>query len=677
MFASPGNDYRRELDGLRSIAVISVVLYHFEIPPFRGGFVGVDIFFVLSGFFIGGILWRQVTENGRIDYTDFLMRRIRRLAPAYFTMILVVSVFAYFLLLPFEYRSFGKEVVSSVLYFSNIIYFRDSGYFDVGAENKVLLHTWSLSVEEQFYIFLPILMALLSRRTNLLFLAVVFVFLTSLAANIWLTPISQTATFYLFPFRAWELLTGVLLAICGQRYRLSWSVHPALSWIGIALVLVSVMFIPAGESFPGLLAIPPVLGTALLILNGRSDTIVNRLLSQPVPVFFGLISYSLYLWHWPIVTLAAYSSNGDLGGLLKIALIALSVLLAGLSWRFVETPVRRRGAIPNLPVLGAAAAASAVALSSGLFIYVRDGVPDRFPPEIRTHIDASGDFYQDFSRCRTPQTGAWAGVEICPIGPDGEPRVLIWGDSHVRAFKEGLEQAAWEAETSALLIWNAGCPPLFGLAKAESSTTPAQDEACTATNRRIASALDSLEDARSLLLIGRWSYYADGTGSGRDMNNTIRLSPNGDGTASGDTNVSLLESSWRHSLQVFESRFDNIYLLRQVPEISWYNSREVARRIAHGHLDTSAQVDALTIMDRGAAEARATAAEAAMRVPDGDASVHVIDSWPEFCTPSICSAMQGGFSNYFDNNHITNTAARRIRHLFAPIFENAGKGPNS
>lgn len=662
MIPAQKNGYRRELDGLRSIAVLAVVFYHFATPGFGGGFVGVDIFFVLSGFFIGRLLWVELTETGRISYFKFLFRRVRRLAPAYFLMILVVSAVAYQVLLPFEYRFFGKELISSTVYMSNIMYFREEGYFDIGSDSKNLLHTWSLSVEEQFYIFLPLIMLVLARRTSSLVWVIATLFAVSLVSCVLVTRVSPTATFFLFPFRAWELLTGVLLAISGQRHGFSWTVHAALSWMGMALIAGSIIFMPAGENFPGALAMLPVMGTALMIANGRHRNIVNRILSHPVPVFFGLISYSLYLWHWPVMTLSKYVSDGDQGVVERIVLIGLAVLLAWMSWRFVETPFRR-GVIKGKVLLGGAVLASAFTLSTGGVIYLKDGAPGRFPTDIRMHVDATADFLQDWSRCETPDNGAWAGIELCPIGPEGAPRILIWGDSHVRAFKEGLETAAWEADVPALIIWRAGCPPLLGVGKEEDTATPIQNTACAQANARIAAALPELEAARTLLLIGRWAYYTDGTGVGRDSHINIEVFPSPGSPVTGDTQPDILASAWAHSIDTLSAQFDDIFVLRQPPEIANYSSRDVARKLVHGHLASS---DGLTEIPRAEAEQRSKVADDILW--SLSAPVTVLDSWPKFCDLDDCSTVQDGHSDYFDNNHITNTAARRVRHLFDPVF---------
>ncbi|MDZ7709997.1 MAG: acyltransferase family protein [Roseovarius sp.] len=488
--------YRPEIDGLRAVAVLSVVFYHaglFSGGPLwmGGGFAGVDIFFVISGFLIGGILWRDIRETGRIRLARFYLRRVRRLAPAYFAMVAAALVAGWLILLPFEFREFGKSLIAATVYLSNIHFHREAGYFDGASEEKPLLHTWSLAVEEQFYIVLPFLMLALLRWRASVPVTLGAVAVVSLAACLWLTQAMPSAAFYLFPFRAWELLAGVLLAIAGQERGWRFAVHPSLSWAGLGLIAASVTLIRP-EGFPGWQALGPVLGTLFILANGRDANPVNRTLSHPGTVFVGLISYSLYLWHWPVLVLSSYWRGGYGGALEGAAWLALAALLATLSWRYVERPVRRMRGGARLLVTGTVLASGAL-LALGAVLWRGEGLPARFAPELRTHIAASGDFNQDWSRCTWPDSGPLKGVETCPIGPDGPPEVLIWGDSHLRAMKEGLEAAAWAAERPALIVWHAGCPPLFGVTKAENAATPAQDAACTAATRVMREGIAKIE----------------------------------------------------------------------------------------------------------------------------------------------------------------------------------------
>ena len=652
------------------------MFFHFSVPGLGGGFVGVDVFFVISGFLIGGILWQELAQTGRLSLSHFYLRRFRRLAPAFAVMAVVTAAAAALILLPFEFRAFGKSLIAATVYLANVQFWREAGYFDTEADSKILLHTWSLSVEEQFYLAVPILMLVLRNRPALLRGVLWLTFAASLIACVAMTPRWPSATFFLFPFRAWELLTGVLLAVEGQRRGWRWSVHPALSWAGIALLAGSITLVRAGDSFPGIQALLPVLGTALLIANGRQDNPVNRALAARGPVFVGLISYSLYLWHWPVFTLSQYYREEYSGAAEAAAWMALATLLAVLSWRYVELPFRH-GLRINFPVaLAGVGAASAVLLAIGAAAYLTDGAPARFRPETRVHIAASADFLQDTSRCARRETGPFAGLEICEIGPEGAaPRVLIWGDSHLRAFMEGLALAAQETATPGMLIWNAGCPPVFGVTKVETATTPAEDRACTSANATMLAALPELAGIERVLLIGRWSYYATGTGTGRDAENRIEITPQpGSGLEGAVGQAALMDAALRATVDTLRRYFTAVYVLRQVPEMPFYDSRTIARRLARG--DASAETEAALSVPQATVLDRVASAEVPLIGMDLERKITLIDSWTELCDADRCGVMQAGQALYFDNNHLTNTGARALRHLFVP-FLSAGGVPHT
>ncbi len=643
------------------IAVLAVVLYHFGMPGLSGGFAGVDVFFVLSGYLIGGLLWREHLATGRICLVDFYKRRIKRLAPAYFTVVIAATLAGWFILLPFEFREYGKSLIAATVYLSNVLFYRGEGYFDIGADSKVLLHTWSLSVEEQFYIVLPLLLLVLARWRHLFIGTLVLAFVASFVSSIWLTPSAQTATFYLFPFRAWELLAGVLLAIytaqSGQPKLGSWA-----SWLGLTLVVAGLILIDATRGFPGWQVIAPVLGTVLLLANGQQANTVNRSLSNPISVFFGKISYSLYLWHWPVYVLSHYWRDGYASYLEAIFWVLVSFVLAVMSWRFVETPFRRMEAVSGRTVLTTLAVPTALALGVGALVYTQNGLPNRFGTETRAHIDASGDFLQDWSRCERAATGPFAGIELCPIGPEGPAEVLIWGDSHVRAIKEGLEIAAFKANTPATIIWHAGCPPLFGVSKKESYATPAQDAACSAEKSQIKAALSSLQSLRHVLLVGRWAYYAEGAGIGLDADNTIAI--NGFG---GSNPAEVLTRGFDATLADLKALGLDVSILQQLPEIPQYDSRKAARLLAHKRADHTEITKRATVSLGDVRIRQASAMKALENWP-------VIETWSSMCSDTTCSALNDGMSLYFDNNHIVNHAARAISERFVPLF--AKRPPN-
>ncbi|TJZ91990.1 acyltransferase [Paracoccus gahaiensis] len=639
--------YRPEIDGLRAVAVGGVVLYHFDLPGLTGGFTGVDVFFVLSGYLIGAILWREYTATGRIDPVRFFLRRFRRLAPAWTVVALAVFAAGYAILLPHDLRELGKSLIAASLFIANIQFWRQAGYFDSSSVEKPLLHMWSLSLEEQFYIVLPLVLLICARRP---WLAVVMLgggAALSLALSIGMTARDQAAAFFLFPFRAWELLSGVLLAIWAQAHP-----GPRRGWVGsaagLALVVGGMIVIRPGAGFPGAWALIPVLGTLLLIRHGQAANPVNRLLSWGPMRGLGLISYSLYLWHWPIRSLSDFALGPGRGLAGNIMLIALSVGLAYATWRWVERPTRNAARLPAGPLLAGVALSSALLLALGAWPYLRDGLPGRWPPAVLTHAHASQDFLQDWSRCHTPDAGPFAGIQICPIGPEGPPQMLAWGDSHLRAVKEGLDRAAREAGTPGLLIWRAGCPPMFGIDKRELAATRVQDIACGRANARIEAALRA-QPFPDVLLVGRWSYYATGMGIGADAHNRIEVSPDWPTAVAG-------------TLDALTAMGSRVHVLRQVPVIPDYGSLPVARALARKE---PVPQDRMQVpLDR------ALAREAAGLAPfvAGGSQINLIDPWPLHCDANACSVLRNGRTVYFDNNHVTNQGALQMRHLFDPML---------
>ncbi len=652
----PHPAYRPEIDGMRAIAVLAVVAYHFGLPGIGGGLVGVDIFFVISGFLIGGILLGEAARTGTIRLGRFYLRRIRRLAPAYFAMAAASLAAAWFVLLPFEAREFGKELIAATTYLANVHFFRETGYFDTLAESKPFLHMWSLAVEEQFYLVLPFVILALRRRWRLLRGVLVAGFVASLAGELWLTPINQPAAFYLFPLRAWELLAGVLLAAFGHGRGRVW-----MSWAGLALMLAGIVWVRPGPAFPGWQAAVPVAGAVLAIAGGQAGGAVNRALSSAVAVFFGRISYSLYLWHWPVLVFSKYWRGGYANGWEAAGWATLALLLAVLSWRFVEQPVRLSRRITGRGLVAGWALGSALALAAGGWFYLRDGAPERFAPELRTHIEASADFLQDWSRCDTAATGPLAGLRVCALGPEGPPELLIWGDSHLRPLHDVLARLAQETGTPAALVWVAGCPPLFGVDKRENTTSAEEDRACGKAIGRLEQALAEGGLPPRLLLVGRWSYYAEGQGVGLDAGNRITLT-----APDGTTGPAVYQRAMPATLARLAGAFRQVFVLRQPPEIPTYDSRRIAREMAAGRLSPEA----------AERRARVPLAQALSRARRGEAPlragpVTLLDSWPYFCDGESCSAMPEGRALYFDNNHLTNSGGARLAPLLAPVFGGA------
>lgn len=337
--------YRKDIDGLRALAVVPVVLFHAGFTQFSGGFVGVDVFFVISGFLITGII-RHGMEKGHYSVREFYERRIRRILPAFVAVTLVTLLLGWWLLLPDDFKAYGTSLWSSALFGSNIAFWQSSGdYFATPSEHQPLLHMWSLSVEEQFYIFFPLLIFALYKfkvqRFAIPFLLAIF--LISLAISVYGAVYVPVATFYLLPTRAWELLAGGLLAygiVSAPQNRIQAEIE---NLVGLALIVASIFLLNSHSFFPGAAAVLPVLGAVLILHAGTGNwptTVSNLLTLWPVR-FIGLISYSLYLWHWPIIVFTRYYLV-EIGLPEMILMVLASVVVAAASWRYIEAPFRQR-----------------------------------------------------------------------------------------------------------------------------------------------------------------------------------------------------------------------------------------------------------------------------------------------------------------------------------------------
>jgi len=336
--------YRPDIDGLRAIAVLFVVFYHGFPNKLPGGFVGVDIFFVISGFLISSILFASFKEHD-FSFSEFYARRIQRIFPSLILVLVFCVIFGWFVLLFDEYKQIGLHVASGSSFISNFIFWHESGYFDGAAETKPLLHLWSLGIEEQFYIFWPVLLwAAWHKNIKFIYLTATTFFL-SFFINLYLVQVDVIADFYSPASRAWELLAGGLLALYMERQlirdtRTSDFKSNAYSLLGFMLIVLSIIVIDKKFMFPGLWALFPVVGTVLIILASPDCYFNKFLLSNKILVWFGLISYPLYLWHWPLLSFARILSDQKPSYLLSLALILVSILFAWITYRYIERPIR-------------------------------------------------------------------------------------------------------------------------------------------------------------------------------------------------------------------------------------------------------------------------------------------------------------------------------------------------
>ena len=663
--------YRGDIEGLRAIAVSSIVLYHFGFVEMSGGFVGVDIFFAISGFLIG----RTVIEQnlaGTFSLAEFFRRRIRRLFPALMAMLVVSSITFYFLLLPVDLRNFGKSMIATAVYVSNVVFFRESGYFDPGAINKPLLHTWSLGVEEQFYIVFPLIMmglVRLTRNRKAIIGVLLAIAILSLASSELYVRTQPTAAFFLLPFRFWELLAGVLTGFLAHgwlgKYAGRW--REIIATAGLALILFAIFTYREVMPFPGIAAIPPAIGAAMVIAAGTSgNSWVARFLSLRPFALIGLVSYSIYLWHWPLVVGLSYYWGGPIPIPLRLGGLAATVLLAALSYRYIEQPFRRSGGIGKTRTFALAAVTSLAIIAIGTWFYRSEGLPGRFSEQHQKIAYAAGDFLQNGGICVTANNPQIPGLAYCLLGDrNAKPDFLVWGDSHGRAYRDGIDQAAREAGRSGILVWAGGCPPLIGVRKVESATGPDSDRECLDQNHALETFLASDTALRSVLLIGRWSYYSEGRGVGTDAHNVIALHPI-DGAPESGSN--LLTDAMQRTADGLRGQGRRILILEQTPEIPAFSARGLAQQVLVRHRPLTEVLPEIGVTSLENVDRRQRASEAAMDRLEKSGQAIIIRTHSSFCAARTCSAWQGDQPAMFDNNHITVETSKKLRHVFAPLF---------
>ena len=448
--------YRADIDGLRAVAVVPVVLYHAHVPGFSGGFTGVDIFFVISGFLITSIIAGEIGQD-RFSIINFYERRIRRIFPALFAVLFVSCLLAIWLLLPGQFETFAKSVAATTLFVSNILFWTETGYFAAPASGNPLLHTWSLAVEEQFYVVFPLLLLLIHRWFGGRWLIwLVPLALASFALSLWGVVHKPSATFYLAPTRAWELLIGSLLALGVFAPTRHSMLAELLSLTGLALIAWSVFGLSSEDPFPGANALFPCVGAALIIYAGQgAQTVIGRALGSPIPVFIGLISYSLYLWHWPLLVFGRMWAVYELNALQTGAVVGFSFLAAFLSWKYIEAPFRKKDAVfARRGLFVAAGAATALFLAFGAYGFASNGWPSRVSDKA---VQIAG--YTESHNPRRLECLLFPGnvvEEPCVYGADTEPRYAVWGDSHADSTIHAIGQAAAEQGQSVLFLGSAG-----------------------------------------------------------------------------------------------------------------------------------------------------------------------------------------------------------------------------
>ena len=496
-------DYRPDIDGMRAIAVLAVIFFHARLG-LSGGYIGVDIFFVISGYLITGIILKDI-EHGIFSLKAFWERRVRRIFPVLFVVVVCTVIAGWFILLPTDFLNLGKSVAAQAVFGGNFFFWWTSGYFDDSAVNKPLLHTWSLAVEEQYYLIVPLLVLFRltsSRRT--LFKALSVITVLSLGLSIYLTWRAPSAAFYLLPTRAWELSTGGLLAVLPD-FGILPVIQRIIGWGGAFAILASFLFFSDKTPFPGSAALLPALGAAAMIWANSTSSkqiLLRQLLSIRPLVFIGKISYSLYLWHWPVLIYAEYWALDPLRWYFRILAMLASVILAVLSYRLVETPFRTRRVMPKRrPLFICGLVTLGCYLCLGTVVQLLHGAPSRFPASARIFASGKDDFpFKIQSNLEQSRRG-----EFAMVGESSRSQIfcMVWGDSHAMAVVPTIGHLAQILNSRVAVATHYATAPILGIS--ERSEISMMDD-CNAWAEAIIAYIKRNHVA-NVLLVARWHLH--------------------------------------------------------------------------------------------------------------------------------------------------------------------------
>jgi peptidoglycan/LPS O-acetylase OafA/YrhL len=666
--------YRPDIDGLRAIAILSVVFYHAGFPGFSGGFVGVDVFFVISGFLISALLFNEAVTTGRVNLSAFYARRVRRLMPAGLLVVAVTLLLGGIFMAPVsdDQRSLARSAMAVAFFGSNFFFFNMThGYFDAPTFRMPLLHTWSLAIEEQYYLIWPLLMLVVFRfsrasdaegttRKRTVW-ALSAMLLVSLAVCIGTTPSYQNFAYYLLPARVWEFAIGGLAGLAGPAFyaRLR-RFAEILAAAGLALIAYSIAALDEGTSFPGWAAILPVLGATLLIvgMTAEEQGIVRGLLGSRPMVLIGLLSYSWYLWHWPLLSIYRTYNLGvpNIGG--NAIVVSFALMLAGLTYLGIERPIRLRrpwlfSGTRSTLFAGAAISLTTLLLAGGLLAWRHH---QKSADAYRWTVQAHGDHLPFEKECTKPaQPEGVVPLEKCSHGPDNKhPKVLLWGDSHAHHMLPMLTAAF--PDLAVYELTKHGCAPLIAdesQAIGQRAQPTGYAKSCQEFNQRVLREIRVLKGRglEGVVVSARWpAHFSQPSIAVIDNprgkvglpDPKVMAQVRADVQAELDITLSILE---RSGLRVA--------VLAPIPQLIYPAPACLAT-----YQPSHCAVARMTI-DTLLKDATAAVAEVVSRHPN----VRLIQLIDFFCDEQACHAVRDGKILYHDDDHLTATGARELGHF--------------
>jgi len=641
--------FRADINVLRAIAVTAVVLFHFNIPGFTGGFTGVDIFFVISGYLMTGIIFTQL-NCGKFSLTDFYIARARRIIPAFAALIIVVTTILWWFLPPSELIKLAKQITSGIAFFSNIYFLNDSGYFDSNSHEKWLLHSWSLSVEWQFYLLYPVALVVTKKFLPtlpfhwLVLLAALFSFsLSAFLPDRW-----SDAGFYLLPTRAWEMLAGALIFLFPGTSQQNSRIYTAL---GLLLIGYSVIFISPTNHWPGWKALIPVMGTCLIIYGNNP---LPYLTDNRVVQYLGKISYSLYLWHWPVFVGIAYI-GAEKNSLWIWGGIALSILLASISYFVIEIPITKRRA-PKIssPTLFSQIKISSIYILSctaialiGTSIQFLNGIPSRLDASL-VHIDKERYNRNPRSECDA-EPGSNNKPKECVFGGNGNSiGLIVVGDSHASATINAVA-AAFTDSKGILYLGANGCPYISNIQTKYFPT-------CDKYNQIVANIITKQYPGTPVMVINR----ATATLSGENETEKSSLR-HIEGTSSNSQSFSKKFKKNYTSTMCTLAQNRKVYILNPIPEIG----KNVPAALIKNRLFSNDDAD--IGIDLAEYKERHSEMIALNNKISKNCHIELLDPTTQLCDKKKCWGSADGMPLYYDDDHLSEYGNRYLVPLFSKI----------
>ncbi len=631
--------YRREIDGLRAVAVIPVIFFHAGSSLFNGGFVGVDVFFVISGYLITSIIIQELSEE-RFSLVNFYERRVRRILPALFLVMLVTLLFAWRFLLPSDVPEFSKSLIAVPLFIANF-HFMENDYFGIANELKPMLHTWSLAVEEQFYAVIPFLL-LVTWRFGLRAVAgvVILLFMCSLVAMIFILPVNPDLTFFMLPTRAWELLLGSAIAVYffyqNPAARENWIARSG-AWIaqlgsaaGLSLIAYSVFVFSEAMPFPSVYALMPTIGTALVIIFASPRTLVGQLLGNKLLVAMGLGSYSAYLWHFPLFSLIRYRAISDVDAGVLMLYSLLIIPLSYLSWRFIETPFRNRHQVSRRVVFGMSAASALVLIGFGVIGAQSDGIVGR--PHVTQQL-------LEIERNLLPNVGLRDNCQpvfsrlSCVTGD--QPRVMVWGDSQAASLVHGMLTS--HPDLQVVQATTSSCGPVFEIAVFAERKKRAQAQYCLRQNDAVRRHLEETTSIQYVVLAGAYSEF---------FSDDYRLVDREDNLIETRSHREV-SRYFVHTVQSLERLGKTVIVFSELPT----SGEDVAR--CHLNSVLSGADKSRCDFPESVYRSRSNGVLKMLEAVTAETNATVIDLAALMCTNGTCSVEKHGVPMYRDENHLS------------------------